>query len=781
MKNACIEGLTIFYPLQGIVSGSGTTDPQIVEYPACIIMGDLEEYQDESTVNSDNSVRNMLLVNPYIGIYCRTYIEVEIGSPPGPTSPPTEQGIGRVYLSNIHGCPLQNGIIVDGLWDVTYIERINFSPYFLYEDYSDANQERKDWNTYVLRNCTAIHIKFAVWSILNDVFALTAHRGLVLDHNNQTAEGFDGAVDIMGTNIQFDQCDVCIEVVAGEAYLTNVRLTGGLNYKVRDYYANDYNLCSEKKAILTSGDPASVLTIINGSITCFDEPLSSPPPNPQCVVWEKAGILNIQNVLFVDNNIVEISCGVYMSDGRLTLSNCRFQNNNSGFTKAFEITGNVESAIISGNDYQGIDPGINYAQDRNFTVDGALLLHQTVGEIGLSLEGNAQGNTPFLTWKGQPEETSPPTAETAADSYSIRYSNSDLKLSMGYGNNDIGYTSQITIDQPTGNLGIGTTTPSEKLTVQDTNTSLRIGDGIGNAGNPEPQIKSPGALLIGVDSEVNGSEFIRLTYEDGRNWLQSFEADTTVSPPAPKAAALTLAAGTSRGIEIDTSGNVGIGTATPTQALDVEGRITVHPTGTTPDNNYNGNLVITKPASSGQYLNFVRYGNFVWSMGMVYGTNKFAIAPGDSTDADFPTAATSLVIDGAGAVGIGTDTPTSKLTLAGGDFLVDNGGSNRYLVHTQKTYNYGLYFDYSAESLAVVTHSTPRLTVDDGGNVGIGTTSPGSGLHIGVDAGGTDKGYITLEQLTTTPSAPGTGKSIIYMRNGYLCTRVGTGNEVILA
>ena len=49
------------------------------------------------------------------------------------------------------------------------------------------------------------------------------------------------------------------------------------------------------------------------------------------------------------------------------------------------------------------------------------------------------------------------------------------------------------------------------------------------------------------------------------------------------------------------------------------------------------------------------------------------------------------------------------------------------------------------------------------GKLGIATNSPSSGLHIAADAGGPDKGYITLEKLSIDPtSGPGTGKAILY-------------------
>ncbi len=117
-----------------------------------------------------------------------------------------------------------------------------------------------------------------------------------------------------------------------------------------------------------------------------------------------------------------------------------------------------------------------------------------------------------------------------------------------------------------GKVGIGTNSPSEVLTITDTN-SISVGNGKGNGGNGEIQIKAPGAILVGLDSKVNGNEFLRLATEQRRNWIQSFEATSG----NPQSAAITLAAGLSRGIEIDNTGKVGIGCSDPADMLDVNG------------------------------------------------------------------------------------------------------------------------------------------------------------------------------------------------------------------
>jgi len=127
----------------------------------------------------------------------------------------------------------------------------------------------------------------------------------------------------------------------------------------------------------------------------------------------------------------------------------------------------------------------------------------------------------------------------------------------------------LAISANAGNVGIGNTSPTEKLTVTDTQT-VSVGDGKGNGGAAEIQIKNPAALLLGLDSKINGNEFLRFATDTRRNWIQSFEATAGNT----QSAALTLAAGTTRAIEIDNAGNVGVGNVTaPSQKLDVNGNI----------------------------------------------------------------------------------------------------------------------------------------------------------------------------------------------------------------
>lgn len=113
---------------------------------------------------------------------------------------------------------------------------------------------------------------------------------------------------------------------------------------------------------------------------------------------------------------------------------------------------------------------------------------------------------------------------------------------------------------------------------------------------------------------------------------------------------------------VDIDGNVGSNLGVNGNFL-TKGKLAIAPNGMISDEKYNGHLVMTKPAASGQFINLIRAGNNIWSIGMIYNTSTFAISPGKKDDTQFTDPYFS--ISASGNVGIGALSLAEKLNVNG--------------------------------------------------------------------------------------------------------------------
>jgi len=121
--------------------------------------------------------------------------------------------------------------------------------------------------------------------------------------------------------------------------------------------------------------------------------------------------------------------------------------------------------------------------------------------------------------------------------------------------------------------------------------------------------------------------------------------DTDTSIRFPAADTVTVETAGSERVRVDSSGNVGIGTSSPTQALTVVGDIDLDESGTDSYLRQNGEIVVGRSDNS----NFVRLGS------------------SDASDyiRFFSGGSEAMRLDSSGNVGIGTSSPSEKLDVSG--------------------------------------------------------------------------------------------------------------------
>tara|TARA_R110000787_G_scaffold20545_2_gene60959 strand:- start:435 stop:4628 length:4194 start_codon:yes stop_codon:yes gene_type:complete len=279
-----------------------------------------------------------------------------------------------------------------------------------------------------------------------------------------------------------------------------------------------------------------------------------------------------------------------------------------------------------------------------------------------------------------------------------------------------------------GNVGIGTTAPGTKLEISTSGiATLRINDSSSTTRRVDLSNSSGYAVLTARNGATNTGFYVQGGATSSKyvrfheTYTQFYTSDT-------------------ERMRIDSSGNVGIGTSSPSKTLDVDGQLRIRNGGAT------GYALLEYGASATATNN--------WHVG----------SEGDGTyrfyNGNFGAGTERMRITSAGKVGIGTSTPDSGTPLhvqessaslgtnpTASVLLLERSGNVAMTLGTANTGNASIFFgdpenlasgriqyDNSDNALEFWANSGERMRITSAGNVGIGDSAPTAMLDVAEDA-----------------------------------------------
>ncbi|MFA6158950.1 MAG: hypothetical protein WC763_05020, partial [Candidatus Paceibacterota bacterium] len=309
-----------------------------------------------------------------------------------------------------------------------------------------------------------------------------------------------------------------------------------------------------------------------------------------------------------------------------------------------------------------------------------------------------------------------------------------------------------------GNIGIGTASPTGKLTISGSSGANNLDFLNGSDVHPLLQLLPYGHdnVNINLDSyftsgwkgSTAGTEY-QINKSSNKlnfNYGTSASAGGSINGTGAWSTAMTISAG-----------NVGIGTSTPAAKLDVYGTSRISNTATVYTDITGTGINAVNPSGQAFYITtgnlvsgFVNnaFGAGTYATLSLSGTSRIPGIQSNSSLHFFTnnTNTPRISIDTAGNVGIGTASPVAKLEVAGNIMtsgVTGNGTglfardavSNSMFALTRQS-NQLMIQGFDGIGLYAGTTASPgvasaMLTVKTDGNVGIGTTTPGSLLTLG--------------------------------------------------
>jgi hypothetical protein len=534
--------------------------------------------------------------------------------------------------------------------------------------------------------------------------------------------------------------------VSGHFYIVNVEGTTSLGPGLNDWHVGDWAVFLDE-----GGQPASWQKIDNTSTLVGSGTAGT------FAKWTNATTLN-DSIMSESGTVVSVDGDLKVKDtveATTTNSNLKLKGNGTGGVEIMSADGTTDGKITlncSQNSHGVTLQSPPHAAAQSWT----WILPQTTGGANDVL--TTDGNTPSqLSW------TTPTTG-------TVTGTGAATQVTFWDGTSNINGDTAFNWDNTNKRLGVGTAAPSAQLEISKdsddgtnapifsiTNASTTLNDGadIGTIQFKNSDLSSGGPHVATIKGIANSS--------DERTAELAFSTGSIAT--------------TSEAMRIDSSGNVGIGTDSPSSY-------------------YTGanNLVINNDSGSGLTIasNDTSDGSIYFADG-TSGASAYAGYMEYNHNSDFfrigVDALEAMRIDSSGNVGIGTTSPSKKLEVVGDVKFGDVGafesstnllkssitGFNGFLIRSavssdsNPSYssvddtNTGMFLPGS-DVVAFTTAGSEKMRINSTGNVGIGTTSPSTKLHV--DGKITADTHFTSSDLNATLSSSGTGGNIYLRPNG---------------